>query len=111
MKKINIKHIFEEIDLKNRISNCIEETENLSSDYMSNKIDENFKSWGVEIKEPKVWSKEKFERSFPLMGRMSNNDWRQTKQSMTLSGEELYLKGLSEFYLQKFGVKPNLEVN
>jgi len=108
---LNVLYDIENERLKERISNGIKETESLSSDYMSTTMDENFKSWDMKIREPIGWTKEKFEMTFPLMGLMTMSDWRQTKQSMTLNGEELYVRGLSEFYEQKFGEKPNLEVN
>ena len=76
-----------------------------SQSYMDGKIDEDFDSYGVDIKEPS-FSKEQLQKSFPMMTVMTNDDWRQNKQTMTLLGEENFLKSLRLYYKSQFDVEP-----
>ena len=88
-------------ELRKHIDRC----NDLSDDYMRTQTIKNFKSWGVDVEEPKKLTREYLEEKFPLMGKITDQIRKTQLMGITLNGEENYLRMLKLFYKEKYGVE------
>jgi hypothetical protein len=103
-----IKKLMEELEeetIIKQMDKSVENSSHMTDDEKQSEITERFIESGVDLKEPKL-SKEKFEKMFPLMGRLDYTNWLQLRMVMSQTGEKDYIKHLSIFYKHKFGRNP-----